>query len=73
MCCSAMTSRRSSRERRSLTPSSEPFLADSAEEMVEEDLGLAHFVAGDVRVGPGDEFGESFLAWVAHDEQEYER
>jgi len=35
-------------------------LAEALEEALEEDLGLAFFVAGDVLLAPGDEFGKFF-------------
>ena len=35
-------------------------LAEALKEAVEEDLGLAFFVAGDVLLAPGDEFGKFF-------------
>ena len=35
-------------------------LAEALEKAIEEDLGLAFFVAGDVLLAPGDEFGEFF-------------
>jgi hypothetical protein len=41
-------------------------LAEGAEEVVEEDLGLAFFVAFDVSGGPGDEVAEALLAGVVH-------
>ncbi len=35
-------------------------LAEALKEAVEEDLRLAFFVAGDVLLAPGDEFGKFF-------------
>ncbi len=42
------------------------FTAEGLEEAVEEDLGLAFFVAGDVGGGPIDKILESAIAVVGH-------
>ena len=51
----------------------EAFLAEGLEEAVEEDLGLAFFVAGDVGGGPGDEFLEAGFAIGGHAESIHKR
>lgn len=38
------------------------FLGEGLEEAVEEDLGVAFLVAGDVFCAPVDEFGEALFA-----------
>ncbi len=51
-------------ERRARFP--DAFEIEGLKEAVEEDLGLAFFVSGDVSAHPGDKFGEMLLAVFVH-------